>query len=425
MLPKIFAGRTKSPQELAKGLREALLQLEKSDKKTDKLLEEIQRYVNEFKLGLIGSQENEPQAEVVARIAQEIYTNNLLQLMINNLHRVEFETKKDFAHIFNNLVRRQVGLLTPTVDHLNKNKEIIFKLINGYRTSEIALNCGMMLRECIRFESLAKIVLYSDQFYNFFDYVDFPSFDIASDAFSTFKEVLTKHKPVVSEFLIDQYDKFFNNYQRLLYSENYVTRRQSLKLLSDLLMSRQNLKISDYYCHDPNYLIRIMKGMLNPAEKKDLLLDYFHVFKLLGEILMERHHFAAMTKYISQPENLKLMMNMLRQKSKTIQFEAFHVFKVFIANPHKPKPIIDILSLNRDKLVDFLTTFHTDRLDDVQFNDEKTYLIKQIKDLEPMATSTGLPDTNISNNEQLTNNHKKSSIKNYHQHFRRSTNSHF
>ncbi|KAI3379476.1 hypothetical protein SNEBB_001326 [Seison nebaliae] len=375
MLPKIFAGRTKSPQELAKGLREALLQLEKSDKKTDKLLEEIQRYVNEFKLGLIGSQENEPQAEVVARIAQEIYTNNLLQLMINNLHRVEFETKKDFAHIFNNLVRRQVGLLTPTVDHLNKNKEIIFKLINGYRTSEIALNCGMMLRECIRFESLAKIVLYSDQFYNFFDYVDFPSFDIASDAFSTFKEVLTKHKPVVSEFLIDQYDKFFNNYQRLLYSENYVTRRQSLKLL--------------------------------------------------GEILMERHHFAAMTKYISQPENLKLMMNMLRQKSKTIQFEAFHVFKVFIANPHKPKPIIDILSLNRDKLVDFLTTFHTDRLDDVQFNDEKTYLIKQIKDLEPMATSTGLPDTNISNNEQLTNNHKKSSIKNYHQHFRRSTNSHF
>lgn len=35
-----------------------------------------------------------------------------------------------------------------------------------------------------------------------------------------------------------------------------------------------------------------------------------------------------MTKYIGKPENLKLMMNLLRDKSPNIQFEAFHVFKV-------------------------------------------------------------------------------------------------
>jgi len=37
-----------------------------------------------------------------------------------------------------------------------------------------------------------------------------------------------------------------------------------------------------------------------------------------------------MTKYISKPENLKLMMNLLRDKSRNIQFEAFHVFKVCV-----------------------------------------------------------------------------------------------
>ena len=37
-----------------------------------------------------------------------------------------------------------------------------------------------------------------------------------------------------------------------------------------------------------------------------------------------------MTKYISNPDNLKLMMNMLKEKSRNIQFEAFHVFKVRI-----------------------------------------------------------------------------------------------
>lgn len=44
-----------------------------------------------------------------------------------------------------------------------------------------------MLRECARYEALAKIMLYSDDFFNFFRYVEVSTFDIASDAFSTFK----------------------------------------------------------------------------------------------------------------------------------------------------------------------------------------------------------------------------------------------
>lgn len=50
--------------------------------------------------------------------------------------------------------------------------------------------------------------------------------------------------------------------------------------------------------------------------------------QLLGELLLDRHNFTVMTKYISRAENLKLMMNLLRDNSRNIQFEAFHVFKV-------------------------------------------------------------------------------------------------
>lgn len=35
-----------------------------------------------------------------------------------------------------------------------------------------------------------------------------------------------------------------------------------------------------------------------------------------------------MAKYVTNAENLKLLMNLLRDKSKNIQYEAFHVFKV-------------------------------------------------------------------------------------------------
>lgn len=86
----------------------------------------------------------------------------------------------------------------------------------------------------------------------------------------------------------------FEHYVKLLDSENYVTRRQSLKLL--------------------------------------------------GELLLDRANFTIMTKYISNPENLKLMMNMLRDKSKNIQFEAFHVFKVRMRLPKgKPHVCVDPL----------------------------------------------------------------------------------
>lgn len=50
--------------------------------------------------------------------------------------------------------------------------------------------------------------------------------------------------------------------------------------------------------------------------------------KLLGEILLDRTNFNVMTRYISNEDNLKDMMNLLKDKSKNIQFEAFHVFKV-------------------------------------------------------------------------------------------------
>ena len=44
------------------------------------------------------------------------------------------------------------------------------------------------------------------------------------------QELITKHRALSAEFLEKNYDKFFTHYQQLLYSENYVTRRQALKV---------------------------------------------------------------------------------------------------------------------------------------------------------------------------------------------------
>ncbi|KAL6468436.1 hypothetical protein MHYP_G00241130 [Metynnis hypsauchen] len=55
--------------------------------------------------------------------------------------------------------------------------------------------------------------------------------------------------------------------------------------------------------------------------------------------------------------------------------------RVFVANPNKTQPILDILLKNQTKLIEFLSKFQNDRTEDEQFNDEKTYLIKQIREL--------------------------------------------
>jgi calcium binding protein 39 len=56
-------------------------------------------------------------------------------------------------------------------------------------------------------------------------------------------------------------------------------------------------------------------------------------------------------------------------------YRAFHVFKVFVANPKKPSEICSILYQNKTKLIPFLEAFQTDKGDE-QFNDEKKLLIE-------------------------------------------------
>ncbi|EGD76960.1 calcium binding protein 39 [Salpingoeca rosetta] len=239
-----------------------------------KAQDEFLKCLLEIKKSLIGGPDSKVPEEVSKQLAKDINANHVLYLLVLHMPSMDFEAKKVAVQIFNKM----------------------------------------------------------ELFYPFFQHVQKSEFDIASDAFASLKALLTSHKILCAEFLEKNYEKVFQHYQQLLESENYVTKRQSLKLL--------------------------------------------------GELLLDRANFTVMTKYISDPVNLKLMMNLLRNPSKNIQFEAFHVFKVFVANPNKTQPIMDILLKNKDKLVKFLANFHNDRAEDEQFAEEKQYLVKQIKDLK-------------------------------------------
>jgi hypothetical protein len=56
--------------------------------------------------------------------------------------------------------------------------------------------------------------------------------------------------------------------------------------------------------------------------------DGCHEMQLLGELLLNRTNVKVMMRYVSDVKNLQLMMILLKDNSRSIQFEAFHVFKV-------------------------------------------------------------------------------------------------
>merc|ERR1712098_1044331 len=98
-----------------------------------------------------GSSDSEPPTEILlSQLSQEFYNTNLLMLLLSNLQKIDFEGKKDVALIFNNILRRQIGTRSPTVEYMCTKPDILYTLIKGYEVADVALHCGTMLRECSR-----------------------------------------------------------------------------------------------------------------------------------------------------------------------------------------------------------------------------------------------------------------------------------
>ena len=97
-----------------------------------------------------------------------------------------------------------------------------------------------------------------------------------------------------------------------------------------------------------------------------------------------------MTRFIGNADNLKVVMTLLRDSSSSIQYEAFHVFKIFVANPHKEGRVLDVLLRNQERLINFMRDFQNERADE-QFVEEKNFLVTEIGNLSRPPAATHPP----------------------------------
>ena len=245
--------------------------------------------------------------EAVHQLLKDMIQEDFFVPLIRNIHLLRFEARKDSQTVLSYALRFRPPSSTEEdtlaiAYVINHRPEVVVELCRGYEHRESAMPCGAVLREIIKNDQIAAIVLHDESqgnepvipvvdidyeqmqtgagiFWRFFDYIDKSAFEASTDAFTTFREILTKHKTLVSQYLDINFDLFFENYNKVLMgSESYVTKRQSIKLL--------------------------------------------------GEILLDRANYSVMTAYVDKGEHLKLCMVLLKDDRKMVQYEGFHVFKV-------------------------------------------------------------------------------------------------
>jgi calcium binding protein 39 len=261
-----------------------------------------------MKVTLQGTTEVEITPDQVYQLVGAILNESLLPVLVDSIARLPFEARKDTQTIISNVFRfRNPGSNSSEPDALRevlrRQPEIVVALCNGYEKRESASACGGILKEALKHDAVTAVILYDEPsengksidiyndvdvskpssgkgvFWKFFTWIDKSSFEVSADAFDCFRLILTKHKGLVSQYISTNFDMFFQRYNDILIkSESYVTKRQSIKLL--------------------------------------------------GEVLLDRQFYECMCRYVESGDNLKLIMWQLKDDRRMVQYEAFHVFKV-------------------------------------------------------------------------------------------------
>jgi len=177
--------------------------------------EELAKVLNQMKLVL--QEEADTSPDQIYQLVTGVIEEDLLLHLATNLHKLPFESRKDTQVIFSYIFRFRPPGASPKSDPValsyvvNQRPQVLLELCRGYDHKESATPAGSVLREVLKVEAAAAVILYDDGdmegssayglagiqrdkpqsgngvFWRFFDWVDRGSFEVAADAFTTFR----------------------------------------------------------------------------------------------------------------------------------------------------------------------------------------------------------------------------------------------
>ncbi|CCD24775.1 Hym1p NDAI_0D04620 [Naumovozyma dairenensis CBS 421] len=329
-----------------------------------KLQEECSKYLIGLKHFILADTDPHPSPEAIDELYTAMFRSDLFYDLILHIPDLEFEARKEVMIIFAICLNYSKDNKFVTVDYFIQQPKTINLMLKICESSlqqkrsashDVFLVIGNMIIECIKYEQLCRIILKDPQLWNFFEFAKLANFEISTQSLQILNAVFTTHSKLVSK-------EFFNNSNNII---NFIKRINKLMTHGNYVTKRQSTK-------------------------------------LLASLIIQRNFNQLMNTYINAPESLKIIMNLMTDKSKNLQLEAFNCFKILIANPRKSKPILDILIKNREKLLKYFETFGLDNQDPVFLN-EREFVIDRIENLpriisaniDPSSSSTMANNPNI------------------------------
>lgn len=265
----------------------------------------------------------------------ELFHNLCMHVLLLRLpsdsKRLELQMKRDMSQIFKFILRDHTCDLSE--EYIDNRPEILQLILTGCRNSDSVPSCSDILRQCIRREALCQLLLDSELLNRFLDTTHTNDFNLATQAFLSLTMLLTRHPKMAVNFMMDNYDTFIKGkLNKLCQTRNYVNKRLALVLLYSIVTTRSNFKL--------------------------------------------------MIRYVSDTDNLQLIIDELRSKKLSIQTDAWDIFKIFVYYPKKPAAIEAMLKANQHMLVRFIGKFQELKKADETFNaDELQMILRSLQSL--------------------------------------------
>jgi hypothetical protein len=219
-----FFRKKKTPEHVVKALAAALKEMAASvldgaadEHKSVELRAEVSKRVSEAKAFIFeeghgshhsssSKEDSSAAAEGRRREIEELSAcfirEEIMPSILEQLLLLDFETRKSIATIFVYLLRNNCAGFAS--DYMPIHHQMLEQMMNGYTSTDAALPCGNMLRECIKLQVLDAGLLIgvdgglSHALHSLFeDHVFNASFEVAADAFETLSALLTTNKKLV------------------------------------------------------------------------------------------------------------------------------------------------------------------------------------------------------------------------------------
>lgn len=386
------------------------------------------KYSGKLKDTMYGDGAKDPQpaqCEKLAKVWLEKSVVARLPLLIDNM---DFESRKNLSMVFCALVRGDYcGFASAQVAAA---PEMIAGFLRCYSDRSKALAVGPMIRESIRVKSVHERLLYSGQTGAALERQAVDSAEVvaqgvreavaeaeaeaaaasgeaapasagaAAEAAAAVEAARSTAHAAVMAGIAPELVELMGRWTAV---PNFEVAGDAFCTLTWVLRGREHkAKVTEFLLATADSFLPLYMGMLQPWAGASRYTLQLQALQLLVELLLDRDNFEFMVRFIQRTRYLRTVLTMLRSKQAAIQFEAFHVLKVFVANPSKPAPIVEVLMANRDKLVAFLRALQNDRQDD-DFHNEKALLIEtleaglklpadyQAKLLAPRSTGLSVP----------------------------------